>query len=111
MIVHTEALAKLLIDTDDKVRAAACTVFEEIDYETASHHVSERTLRMFGERCKDKKVRYSFIHLQVKKLFLKNFAKKKKKILTFLDFLFFIFIYIELGKCSSYSFPIFRSTL
>jgi hypothetical protein len=43
-------------DHDDRVRAAAAGVFEDMDYETASHHVSKRMLVLLGERCTDKKV-------------------------------------------------------
>lgn len=46
-------------DHDDRVRAAAASVFEEMDYETASHHVSKRMLVLLGERCTDKKVSIS----------------------------------------------------
>lgn len=54
------ALERVFADHDDKVRAAACAVFEELDYETALHHVSKETLMLFGERCKDRKVRSAF---------------------------------------------------
>lgn len=51
------AMEKLLVDPDDKVRTAACTVFEELNYETACHHVSKQVLMSLAERCKDRKVR------------------------------------------------------
>lgn len=49
-------MGNLLLDPDDKVRLAACSVFEDITYETASHHVTKELLVAFGERCKDRKV-------------------------------------------------------
>jgi len=52
-----EILKKLLSDSDEKVRLAACQIFEEIDYETACHHVSRRSLEALGERTVDRKVR------------------------------------------------------
>lgn len=63
-VVHTERspdplaaiLGKLLTDADEKVRYAACQVFEAIDYETASHHVSIKILQALGERTVDRKV-------------------------------------------------------
>lgn len=47
--------SKLLVDTDDKVRIAACRVFLALDYETACHHVSTNILKELGDRCKDRK--------------------------------------------------------
>ncbi|KAK4057405.1 Sister chromatid cohesion protein pds5 [Microbotryomycetes sp. JL221] len=49
------ALLKSLEDTDDGVRLAACNVFENMDYETASNHISVRVLKMLAERVVDKK--------------------------------------------------------
>ncbi|KIJ30528.1 hypothetical protein M422DRAFT_36533 [Sphaerobolus stellatus SS14] len=51
-----EAALKLkVIDPDDKVRAMACKVYSQLDYETALHHVSVAQLRYVSERCMDKK--------------------------------------------------------
>lgn len=47
----------LLVDTDDKVRLAACQIFDGLDYETASHHVGKTALLTLAERTRDKKVR------------------------------------------------------
>ncbi|GAA5962654.1 hypothetical protein JCM21900_006757 [Sporobolomyces salmonicolor] len=46
---------KLLADSDEKVRIAACGVFDEMDYETAAHHVSRRMLEALAERTVDRK--------------------------------------------------------
>ncbi|GAA5968515.1 hypothetical protein JCM11641_007665 [Rhodosporidiobolus odoratus] len=48
-------LLALLTDGDEKVRLAACTVFEEMDYETAAHHVTRRALETLANRLADKK--------------------------------------------------------
>ncbi|BGP10818.1 Sister chromatid cohesion protein pds5 [Rhodotorula toruloides] len=45
----------LLVDTDDKVRLAACQIFDGLDYETASHHVGKTALLTLAERTRDKK--------------------------------------------------------
>ena len=58
-----EVLKKLLSDPDEKVRLAACQIFEEIDYETACHHVSRRSLEVLGERTVDRKVRFILARL------------------------------------------------
>ncbi|KAF9482670.1 hypothetical protein BDN70DRAFT_399452 [Pholiota conissans] len=54
-----EALEELLkakiYDPDDKVRAAACKIFSQLDYEGALHHVSEEQLRAVAGRGLDKK--------------------------------------------------------
>lgn len=47
----------LLTDSDDKVRTAACTAIESLDYETTSNHISKTILLALGERCLDAKVR------------------------------------------------------
>ncbi|KAI6134781.1 armadillo-type protein [Pisolithus croceorrhizus] len=44
-----------LLDPDDKVRAAVCKVYSQIDYETALHHVSTSQLRAVAGRGMDKK--------------------------------------------------------
>ncbi|KAJ7810116.1 armadillo-type protein, partial [Mycena leptocephala] len=51
-----EALAGKLLDPDDKVRAAVCRVYAQLDYETALHHVKTEQLRAVAERGLDKKV-------------------------------------------------------
>ncbi|GAA6017525.1 hypothetical protein JCM11491_006853 [Sporobolomyces phaffii] len=48
-------LHKLLADSDEKVRLAACQIFEGMDYETACHHVSSQMLKALGERTVDRK--------------------------------------------------------
>ncbi|KAG6833054.1 hypothetical protein H0H87_012065 [Tephrocybe sp. NHM501043] len=53
--VVEEALLQKLLDPDEKVRAAVCRVYGQLDYETALHHVSEKELRALGERGADKK--------------------------------------------------------
>ncbi|KAF8506492.1 armadillo-type protein [Hysterangium stoloniferum] len=50
-----ELLRTKLLDMDDKVRAATCKLYSQLDYETALHHVTETQLRAVGERCMDKK--------------------------------------------------------
>ena len=51
-----EALQAKLLDPDEKVRAAVCRLYTQIDYETALHHVSEQQLRNVAGRGVDKKV-------------------------------------------------------
>ncbi|GAA5964059.1 hypothetical protein JCM3765_000885 [Sporobolomyces pararoseus] len=48
-------LHKLLADSDEKVRIAACQTFESMDYETACHHVRSQMLKAVGERTVDRK--------------------------------------------------------
>lgn len=50
------ALRERCTDPDEKVRAAACKLFGEIDYETALHFVSLETLKAVAGRLADKKV-------------------------------------------------------
>ncbi|KAJ7487778.1 armadillo-type protein [Mycena latifolia] len=50
-----EALAAKLLDPDDKVRAAVCRVYAQLDYETALHHVKTDQLRAVAGRIVDKK--------------------------------------------------------
>ncbi|KAI0305166.1 hypothetical protein B0F90DRAFT_1808987 [Multifurca ochricompacta] len=50
-----EALSAKLLDPDEKVRAAVCKLYSQLDYETALHHVSELQLRRVAERGLDKK--------------------------------------------------------
>ncbi|WVF69779.1 hypothetical protein IAT40_004558 [Kwoniella sp. CBS 6097] len=42
-------------DSDEKVRAAVCRVFGSLDYETALHHISPKTLEQISIRMSDKK--------------------------------------------------------
>ncbi|KAG6876687.1 hypothetical protein C0993_001235, partial [Termitomyces sp. T159_Od127] len=53
--VLEEALRTKLLDPDEKVRAAVCKMYGQLDYETALHHVSEAQLRAVAERGVDKK--------------------------------------------------------
>jgi len=48
-------MQRKLLDPDDKVRAAVCRVYSQLDYETALHHVSEGQLRAVAGRGMDKK--------------------------------------------------------
>ncbi|KAH9968243.1 armadillo-type protein [Russula dissimulans] len=50
-----EILSAKLLDPDEKVRAAVCKLYSQLDYETALHHVSEAQLRRVAERGLDKK--------------------------------------------------------
>jgi sister-chromatid-cohesion protein PDS5 len=49
-------LSAKVMDPDEKVRAAACKLYSQLDYEAALHHVSEAQLRAVAGRGKDKKV-------------------------------------------------------
>jgi hypothetical protein len=51
-----EAMKLKVYDPDDKVRAAVCKAYGELDFETAAYHVSEETLRQIGSRSLDRKV-------------------------------------------------------
>ncbi|KAG0357479.1 hypothetical protein BGZ54_000324, partial [Gamsiella multidivaricata] len=51
----SEGLAEKLVDPDEKVRAVACKVIGEFDYETSLHHIQKNTLIQVGHRCRDKK--------------------------------------------------------
>lgn len=56
---NNRCIASLLIkivDPDEKVRAGACKLYGQLDYETALHHVSEEQLRAVADRALDKKV-------------------------------------------------------
>lgn len=44
-----------LLDPDEKVRAAVCKVYSQLDYETALHYVTEAQLRAVAGRGMDKK--------------------------------------------------------
>jgi sister-chromatid-cohesion protein PDS5 len=56
LISWSEAMKLKVFDPDDKVRAAVCKAYGELDFETAAYHVSEETLRQIGSRCLDRKV-------------------------------------------------------
>ncbi|KAI5477658.1 hypothetical protein MNV49_006044 [Pseudohyphozyma bogoriensis] len=49
------AMEAVLEDPDDRVRTAACSVFEDLDFETASNHVTLATMKALAKRCSDKK--------------------------------------------------------
>ena len=46
----------LLVDTDEKVRVAACTVFHDMEFETACHRASVEILKELSGRVTDRKV-------------------------------------------------------
>ncbi|KAF9818035.1 hypothetical protein IEO21_02996 [Rhodonia placenta] len=50
-----DALQTKLFDPDEKIRAAVCKLYSQLDYETAVHHVSESQLRAVAGRGLDKK--------------------------------------------------------
>ncbi|CAE6505628.1 unnamed protein product [Rhizoctonia solani] len=50
-----EALKGKFMDPDDKVRAAVCKLFSQIDYEAALHHVTISQLEELAGRCLDRK--------------------------------------------------------
>ena len=50
-----DGLLTRLVDTDEKVRSAACRVIESLDYQTAKQRLSIPVIRSFSERCRDKK--------------------------------------------------------
>ncbi|KAF8947795.1 hypothetical protein BGZ47_007859 [Haplosporangium gracile] len=51
----SEGLSEKLVDPDEKVRAVACKIIGEFDYETSLHHIQKNTLIQVGHRCRDKK--------------------------------------------------------
>lgn len=53
---YIESLLAKIVDPDEKVRAAACKLYGQLDYETALHHVSEKQLHAVADRALDKKV-------------------------------------------------------
>ena len=56
-IESAEALLSKLLDPEEKVRAAVCKMYSQLDYETALHHVSDTQLRAVAGRGVDKKVK------------------------------------------------------
>lgn len=55
-MITLEALQGKLFDPEEKIRAAVCKMYSQLDYETALHHVSENQLRTIAGRGVDKKV-------------------------------------------------------
>ncbi|KZP25702.1 ARM repeat-containing protein [Athelia psychrophila] len=53
--VIEESLNTKLFDPDDKVRAAVCKVYSQLDYEMTLHHTTEAQLRAIAGRGLDKK--------------------------------------------------------
>ena len=51
-----DALISKLLDPDEKIRAATCKLYGDLDYETALHHVSADQLKAVAGRGLDKKV-------------------------------------------------------
>ncbi|KAG0073323.1 hypothetical protein BGZ89_006616 [Linnemannia elongata] len=51
----SDGLSEKLVDPDEKVRAVACKIIGEFDYETSLHHIQKNTLIQVGHRCRDKK--------------------------------------------------------
>lgn len=45
-----------MLDGDEKVRAAVCKVYAQLDYESVLHHVSVAQLMALAERMLDRKV-------------------------------------------------------
>lgn len=45
------------MDHDEKIRAATCRIYLQLDYETALHHVSKSQLETLAGRGADRKVR------------------------------------------------------
>jgi sister-chromatid-cohesion protein PDS5 len=52
----SETLRLKLFDPDEKVRAAVCRIYSQLDYEMALHHATEAQLRTVAGRGLDKKV-------------------------------------------------------
>ncbi|KAG8937052.1 hypothetical protein FRC02_008159 [Tulasnella sp. 418] len=50
-----EVLRLKLYDPEEKVRAAVCKVYSQVDFETALHHISADQLKEIASRCMDKK--------------------------------------------------------
>ncbi|GAA5863133.1 hypothetical protein JCM3774_001432 [Rhodotorula dairenensis] len=55
----------LLIDHDEKVRVAACSVIDGVEYEMAKIHVSRRALQALADRLTDKKEKVRTIAFRV----------------------------------------------
>ncbi|KAJ3999568.1 armadillo-type protein [Lentinula boryana] len=53
--VIESALNGKLLDPDEKIRAAVCKIYSQLDYETAVHHLSEHHLKAIAGRVADKK--------------------------------------------------------
>jgi len=69
--IPLELLKAKIHDPEEKVRAAACKVYSQIDYEAALHHVSVEQLHAVADRGMDKKVVYSPVayHFLLKRFF------------------------------------------
>lgn len=44
------------MDIEDRVRVAACKTFGSLEYEVVTHHVGVSSLKVIGDRLRDKKV-------------------------------------------------------
>ncbi|GAA5984565.1 hypothetical protein JCM10908_003401 [Rhodotorula pacifica] len=55
----------LLVDHDEKVRIAACSVIDGVEYEMAKHHVSQRALQALADRLTDKKEKVRMVAFRV----------------------------------------------
>lgn len=60
-IEFAEALLSKLLDPEEKVRAAVCKMYSQLDYETALHHVSDNQLQSVAGRGVDKKVKHNYL--------------------------------------------------
>ena len=69
-----DAMLAKAMDPDDKVRAAVCKAYGELDFETSAYHASELMLRTIAGRCLDKKVRFVFLHSPMRSLMNKPIA-------------------------------------
>lgn len=72
-----ESLAVKLLDPDEKVRAAVCKVYSNLDYETALHHVSVNQWHSVCGRGLDKKVSLSIIYQNILKFSLSTLFEWK----------------------------------
>ena len=56
-----EALQDKLLDPDEKIRAAVCRLYSQLDYETALHHVSTLQLKGVANRGIDRRVSFAVL--------------------------------------------------
>jgi sister-chromatid-cohesion protein PDS5 len=77
---HLDALSSKLLDPDEKVRAAVCKIYSQLDYETALLHVSKEQLQAVASRGADKKVCPSdcSVHLELTASMLSNLSGSKR---------------------------------
>ena len=61
--MHAEALENKLLDPDEKIRAAVCRLYAQLDFESTLHFVTEKQLRGVADRCMDKKVLNVRLHI------------------------------------------------